>query len=81
MRKGSRKDSGQLMRVLARIDEVGYVDNFWAIDNYILRLGAIIHSIRHGKNDIVPINLRGEWGKNFNPTVKGDAKNFYYIPA
>ena len=27
-----------------RVDRV--VDNFWAIDGYILRLGAIIHDLR-----------------------------------
>lgn len=36
----------QRQKVLVRVYEVGYVDNFWAIENYILRLGAIIHGLR-----------------------------------
>lgn len=36
----------QKERVIARILEVGYVDNFWAIDNFMLRLGAIIYDLQ-----------------------------------
>lgn len=35
----------QKQKVLNRLKETGSVDNFWAIQNYILRLGAIIHAL------------------------------------
>lgn len=35
----------QKQKVINRLREVGYVDNFWAIQNYMLRLGAIIHDL------------------------------------
>ena len=38
----------QKEKIVARLNKVGYVDNFWAIDNYILRLGAIIHQLSKG---------------------------------
>lgn len=36
----------QEKRVIARIKEIGYVDNFWAFHNHILRLGAIICELK-----------------------------------
>jgi len=34
-------------KVIDRINEVGYVDNFWCVDNYItLRLGAVIFELK-----------------------------------
>jgi len=60
----------QKQRVINRINEVGYVDNFWAINNYILRLGAIIHELT-------------KEGWNFNKRKFGEGshkKNFYYYP-
>jgi hypothetical protein len=33
-------------RVLARIREIGYVDNVWCFQNHILRLGDIIFRLR-----------------------------------
>jgi len=59
----------QLERVVNRIDEVGYVDNFWAFNNYILRLGAIIFDLKAK-------------GFRFNTGFgKGDnKKNYYYYP-
>ena len=35
----------QAERVVAKLERDGYVDNFWAIENYILRLGAIIYRL------------------------------------
>lgn len=74
---GFTKDT-QGERVLARIAEVGYVDNFWAIANYILRLGAVVHSIRHGLRDFTPQELIGRYGKDLN-VDKQNRKNFYYM--
>ena len=36
----------QEQTVKNRLKEVGYVDNFWAIENYILRLGAIMCQLK-----------------------------------
>lgn len=66
--KKSQKD-----RVLDRIAEVGYVDNFWAIENYILRLGAIICDLtKEG------MEFKRAFGKELNKE-KQFHKNFYYI--
>jgi hypothetical protein len=59
--------------VYNRNKEVGYVDNFWAIDNYILRLGAIIYMlIKDG------MRFDGKFGKTIGKD-KPLWKNFYYI--
>lgn len=55
-----------------RIREVGHVDNFWAIQNYILRLGAIIHTLR--KEGMM---LEGAFGKELGKD-KVEWKNYYY---
>lgn len=63
----------QKNRVYNRIKEVGYVDNFWAIDNYILRLGAIMYElIKEG------MKIRGAYGKTLGKE-QHLWKNFYYI--
>ena len=62
----------QLQRVKERITEVGYVDNFWAISNYILRLGAIIHELR--RDGMI---LNGAFGKELG-YERPLWKNFYY---
>lgn len=36
----------QRQRVIEKLLKNGKVDNFWAFHNYILRLGAIIHTLR-----------------------------------
>lgn len=54
--------------VIDRINEVGYVDNFWSIDNRVsIRLGAIIHKLR-AKGWV----FRGCFGDDEHQ------KNFYY---
>ena len=40
------KRETQRDRVVAQLEANGEVDNFWAIHNYILRLGAIIHDLK-----------------------------------
>ena len=63
----------QKEKVLDRIKEIGYVDNFWAIQNYMLRLGAIIHQL--SKEGI-------EFERKFGKELGKDRplwKNFYYI--
>ena len=40
------KKKTQEQIVIDKLAENNYVDNFWAISNYILRLGAIIHTLR-----------------------------------
>jgi len=59
--------------VLIRIDEVGYVDNFWAIENYILRLGAIIYKLsKEG------MKFERSFGKALG-RKRPQWNNFYYI--
>lgn len=40
------KEKSQKEVIIGRLKEVGYVDNFWAIDHNILRLGAIILKLK-----------------------------------
>lgn len=67
------KKSQQLL-VIQRIREYGYVDNFWAIQNYILRLGAIICRLRKDG-----YNIEGDYGCNLNSSSKTMRRNFYYF--
>jgi len=63
----------QKERVIEKLNRDGQVDNFWAINNYILRLGAIIFELkREGRK------FNGYFGKQlgYNKSVW---KNFYYI--
>jgi len=62
----------QLDRVRQRIEEVGFVDNFWAIENYILRLGAVVFDLR--KEGMV---LKGAFGKELGKDPS-QWKNYYY---
>lgn len=59
--------------VRRRIEEVGYADNFWAIENHILRLGAVIYElIRDG------MRFDPKYGKTLGKE-RALWKNFYYI--
>lgn len=51
----------------------GYVDNFWAMRNYILRLGARIKDLK-----AKGYKIYGENGKNLNKP-RSLWKNFYYF--
>ena len=58
-------------KVIARIKEVGYVDNFWSISTKTsLRLGAIIFELKQEGWD-----FHGEFRY-----TNGSEKNFHYIP-
>ena len=63
----------QEQRIRERIKEIGYVDNFWAIENYILRLGAIVFILR--KEGMV---LEGAFGKELGKEQRL-WKNYYYV--
>lgn len=52
----------------------GFVTNFWAINNYILRLGAIIHELR--KQGYKIVSAYGSHVRGSNPKNK---KNCYYM--
>lgn len=65
----------QKERVKQKIKEDGYADNFWAIENYILRLGAVIYSL--SKEGMV---FKRAFGKELGKERKY-WKNFYYIHA
>lgn len=54
-------------RVIARMDEVGYCDNLWAIENHILRLAAVIADLKRKGYEFT-----GKFGSNEH------AKIFYY---
>ena len=46
----------QKEKLKQRFAEVGYVDNFWAIDNYILRLSERIRELKSDGYDIVTLS-------------------------
>ena len=56
-----------------RILETGSVDNFWAIQNFILRLGSIIFDLR--KEGMI---ISGKFGKDLG-LDKHLWKNYYYL--
>jgi len=62
-------------RIYDRLMEVGYVDNFWAIDNRITtRLGAVIYVLRHRDGmDLMPVS-----GKKLGKP-RAEWKNTYYM--
>jgi hypothetical protein len=63
------KRSTQIEVVINRLNKVGYVDNFWAINHYILRLGAVIYL------------LKRDYGYGFETgfgKTKQNRKNYYY---
>lgn len=63
----------QREKVLEKIKSEGFVDNFWALDNYILRLGAIIYQLsKEG------MEFRRVFGKELGKD-RPQWKNFYYI--
>lgn len=63
------KTQTQLEVVIKKLERDGYVDNLWAIRNYILRLGAIIHVLRKEYG----LNIRTDY-KN----VRGHRNCHYY---
>lgn len=63
----------QKEKVIDRLNEVGFVDNFWAIDNYILRLGAVMCQLKKDG-----YNFRTGFGRELGKTERL-WKNYYYI--
>lgn len=63
----------QKEKILRRIKQVGYVDSFWALRNYILRLASRMNDL---KND--GLNIRGVDGKALGKR-KQNHKNYYYF--
>lgn len=53
--------------VIDKLNLDGHVSNFWAIEHYMLRLGAIIHDLKNDGWD-----FETSWGEN------NEKKNFYY---
>lgn len=62
----------QRQRIINKLEADGEVSNLWAIDNYILRLGAIIHELR-----LLGWEFEGKFGKE-RGEEKHNWKNFYY---
>jgi len=62
----------QKQRVLDKLNKDGVVDNFWAFHSYILRLGAIIFTLRQEG-----MNIDGDFGVNLGKD-KRHSKNYYY---
>jgi len=60
----------QSERVVQQLNANGAVTNFWAIDNYILRLGAIICQLKKEGWDFETGYSEGQDRKNFKYTVK-----------
>lgn len=67
-RKGTQKQ-----RVINHLKEFGRVDNFWAIENKMLRLGAIICQLKKEGWD-----FERKFGKELG-LPREFWKNFYYI--
>lgn len=63
----------QTEKVLQRIQTHGYIDNFYAMQNYILRLGARINDLKKQGYKIY-----GKTGKELN-YPKSMHKNYYYF--
>jgi hypothetical protein len=63
----------QRRKIIVKLLEDNEVDNFWAINNYILRLGAIICQLKKEGWD-----FRTGYGKKFG-YAKQLNKNYYYI--
>lgn len=62
-------------RVLERLLNQGYVDNFWAIQNFMLRLAAIIHLLKKAG-----WKIEGATGVELG-FEKRYEKNYYYFIA
>ena len=58
--------------VIDKLEQDGEVSNLWAIQNYILRLGAIIHGLRQEGWE-----LEGKFGKE-RGEERANWKNYYY---
>lgn len=71
MKKQSQKEM-----VLNQLYKKGYVSNFWAIENYILRLGDIIFKLKNEGLDI-----EGDYAKNISNFKSKEEKNWVYILA
>ena len=69
----SNKTKTQLEVVLDMANKVGYIDNFWAINHFILRLGAIIYKLKARG-----YKFYGKFGYEVNKK-KADHKNYYYF--
>ena len=63
----------QLQIVRERLEKYGYVDNFWAIKNYILRLGAVVYDLRQEG-----LEIEGAFGKALGKK-RPNWKNYYYL--
>jgi len=66
----------QKQRVLEQLQATGIVNNFWAIENYILRLAAVIASLKKNGHKIYSLDGRTRWGGDI--AHKSDWKNCYY---
>lgn len=63
----------QKEKVLAKLYKEGVVDNFWAIRNNILRLGAVIYKLKNEGNKI-----EGQTGFELNKPRRM-RNNYYYF--
>jgi len=63
----------QKERVIEKLNRDGQVDNFWAINNFILRLGAVIFELKREGRE-----FKGYFGKQLGYD-KSVWKNFYYL--
>lgn len=70
--KRTEEKLNQETKVIRRILDVGYVDNFWAIENYILRLGAIMYGLRKQG-----VKYKSAFGKQLGKPRKM-WRNYYY---
>lgn len=60
----------QIDIVRERLEKRGVIDNLWAIDHYILRLGALIHVLRKHEKMKIRTEYLG---------TKGNRNCHYYL--
>ena len=66
-------------KVIDRLARHSYVTNFWAIENYILRLGAVIYRLRTYDGEQI-IGVYGNKINNYTPREKlKNRKNYHYV--
>lgn len=63
--------------VLNQLYKKGYVSNFWAMQNYILRLGDIIFKLRMEEC----LEIEGGYAKSIKNFPTKEEKNWVYILA
>lgn len=67
-------------KVIKQLQTKGYVDNFWAIDNYILRLSGLIFTLK-SEYMVKKIKIYRAYEKDITnpPSRHLNRKKYYYM--